>query len=60
MMFKEIYLAEEYKYELKVDSMWAMVNKKYSYNKLHTHPGVTVEYIMCSVLQNVVTLCLDF
>ena len=49
---KEIYLAEEYKYELKVDSMWAMVNKKYSYNKLHTHLAVTgLEYIMCSVPQ---------
>ena len=47
---KEIYLAEEYKYELKVDSMWAMVNKKYSYNKLHTHPGchwAGVYYVQC-------------
>ena len=47
---REIYIAEEYKFELKVDSMWAMVNKKYSYNKLHTHPGchwAGVYYVQC-------------
>ena len=47
---REIYIAEQYKFELRLDSMWAMVNKKYSYNTLHTHYGCLwagVYYVQC-------------
>ena len=47
---KEICLAEELKFELRLFDMWAMVNKKYSYNKLHTHPNchwAGVYYVQC-------------
>ena len=47
---KKICETEEYKFELKLTNLWAMVNKKYAYNKQHSHPGchwAGVYYVQC-------------
>ena len=47
---KKICEVEEYKFDLKITSLWAMVNKKYAYNTQHTHPGchwAGVYYVQC-------------